>query len=57
MLGSRKFKQLIADGKFEEASEVGRLQVRRGAHVLDVCLQDPDRNETEPTSPRSSPCW
>jgi len=45
VLGSRKFKQLIADGKFEEASEVGRLQVRRGAHVLDVCLQDPDRNE------------
>src|SRR5262249_52267925 len=26
---------------------IGRLQVRRGAHVLDVCLQDPDRNETE----------
>jgi 5-methyltetrahydrofolate--homocysteine methyltransferase len=46
VLGSRKFKQLIADGKIEEASEVGRLQVRRGAHVLDVCLQDPDRNET-----------
>src|SRR5262245_42825280 len=47
VLGSRKFKQLIAESKFEEASEVGRLQVRRGAHVLDVCLQDPDRNETE----------
>jgi len=45
VLGSRKFKRLIADGKIEEASEVGRQQVRRGAHVLDVCLQDPDRNE------------
>jgi 5-methyltetrahydrofolate--homocysteine methyltransferase len=45
VLGSRKFKRLIAQGKFEEASEVGRLQVRKGAHVLDVCLQDPDRNE------------
>lgn len=45
VLGSRKFKRLIADGKFEEAAEVGRLQVRKGAHVLDVCLQDPDRNE------------
>jgi 5-methyltetrahydrofolate--homocysteine methyltransferase len=45
VLGSRKFKRLIAQGKFEEAAEVGRLQVRRGAHVLDVCLQDPDRNE------------
>jgi 5-methyltetrahydrofolate--homocysteine methyltransferase len=47
VLGSRKFKQLINGGKFEEASEIGRLQVRRGAHVLDVCLQDPDRNESE----------
>jgi len=47
VLGSRKFKRLISQGKFEEASEVGRLQVRRGAHIVDVCLQDPDRNETE----------
>ena len=47
VLGSKKFKQLIAEDKIEEASEVGRLQVRRGAHLLDVCLQDPDRNETE----------
>jgi 5-methyltetrahydrofolate--homocysteine methyltransferase len=46
VLGSRKFKRLIAQGKVEEAAEVGRLQVRRGAHVLDICLQDPDRNET-----------
>ena len=45
VLGSRKFKRLIAEGKLEEAAEIGRLQVRRGAHVLDVCLQDPDRNE------------
>ncbi len=47
VLGSKKFKRLIAEGKIEEASEIGRLQVRRGAHILDVCLQDPDRNETE----------
>src|SRR5216683_4471979 len=45
VLGSRKFKRLVAGGKLEEAAEVGRLQVRRGAHILDVCLQDPDRNE------------
>jgi 5-methyltetrahydrofolate--homocysteine methyltransferase len=45
VLGSRKFKRLIANGKIEEAAELGRHQVRRGAHVLDVCLQDPDRNE------------
>src|SRR5258708_5523760 len=45
VLGSRKFKRLIAERKVEEASEVGRVQVRRGAHILDVCLQDPDRDE------------
>ncbi|HEY6417637.1 MAG TPA: methionine synthase [Candidatus Binataceae bacterium] len=47
VLGSRKFKRLIAQNKFEEASEVGRAQVRRGAHILDVCLQDPDRVEVD----------
>src|SRR5579885_1008155 len=47
VLGSRKFKRLVAEGKFEEASEIGRQQVRRGAHILDVCLQDPARNEME----------
>jgi 5-methyltetrahydrofolate--homocysteine methyltransferase len=46
VLGSRKFKRLIAQGKIEEAAEVGRLQVRRGAHILDICLQDPDRDES-----------
>jgi 5-methyltetrahydrofolate--homocysteine methyltransferase len=45
VLGSRKFKQLVAEGKIDEAAEIGRQQVRRGAHVLDVCLQDPDRDE------------
>jgi 5-methyltetrahydrofolate--homocysteine methyltransferase len=45
VLGSRKFKELIAAADFDQAAEVGRAQVRRGAHLLDVCLQDPDRNE------------
>jgi len=45
VLGSRKFKELIAAGDFEQAAEVGRAQVRKGAHVVDVCLQDPDRDE------------
>lgn len=47
VLGSRKFKKLIADGKYEEASEIARLQVKGGAHILDVCVQDPDRDEAE----------
>jgi 5-methyltetrahydrofolate--homocysteine methyltransferase len=45
VLGSRKFKRLIASGEIEAAAEVGRAQVRAGAQVLDVCLQDPDRDE------------
>ncbi len=44
-LGSRKFKRLIAEGKYEEASEIARAQVKGGAQVLDVCLQNPDRDE------------
>lgn len=47
VLGSRKFKRLIAEGKYEEASEIARGQVKGGAHVIDVCLQDPDRDEME----------
>jgi len=47
VIGSRKFKRLIADEKFEEASEIARAQVKRGAHVIDVCLADPDREEME----------
>ena len=46
VLGSRRFKRLIARDRFEEAAEIGRRQVRNGAHILDVCLQDPDRDET-----------
>jgi 5-methyltetrahydrofolate--homocysteine methyltransferase len=46
VLGSKKFKELIRDGKFDEATEIAKAQVRRGAQVIDVCLQDPDRSES-----------
>ncbi|HEV8458337.1 MAG TPA: methionine synthase [Methylomirabilota bacterium] len=45
VIGSRKFKELIVAEKFEEASELGRAQVRGGGQVLDVCLANPDRDE------------
>ncbi|WP_216829273.1 methionine synthase [Alkalihalobacterium elongatum] len=47
VIGSRKFKTLIADGLYEEASEIARSQVKKGAHIIDVCLADPDREEKE----------
>jgi 5-methyltetrahydrofolate--homocysteine methyltransferase len=45
VLGSRKFKRLIAQGEFEAAAEIGRGQAKAGAQVLDICMQDPDRDE------------
>jgi 5-methyltetrahydrofolate--homocysteine methyltransferase len=45
VIGSRKFKELIVAGAFEEGAELGRRQVRGGAQVVDVCLADPDRDE------------
>jgi 5-methyltetrahydrofolate--homocysteine methyltransferase len=47
VIGSKKFRELIADGKYEEASEIARAQVKKGAHIIDVCLADPDRDEAE----------
>ena len=44
-VGSRAFKRLITEEKFEEASEIGRRQVKNGAHVLDINLENPDRDE------------
>ncbi|PWI58998.1 methionine synthase [Sulfoacidibacillus thermotolerans] len=45
VIGSKKFRRLIANEQYEEASEIARLQVKGGAQVVDVCLADPDRDE------------
>jgi 5-methyltetrahydrofolate--homocysteine methyltransferase len=45
VIGSRAFKKLIAEEKWEEASEIARRQVRNGAHIVDICLQASDREE------------
>ncbi|MDM5156453.1 methionine synthase [Bacillus sp. DX1.1] len=47
VIGSRKFKRLIAEGKFEEAAEIARTQVKKNAHIIDICMADPDRDEIE----------
>src|SRR5499433_2799789 len=39
VIGSRRFKDLIVEEKFEEGAEMG------GAQVLDACLANPDRDE------------
>lgn len=43
--GSRKFKRLIKEEKFDEASEIARSQVKGGAQVIDINLQDTDIDE------------
>ena len=45
VIGSRLFKSLVAEEKWEEASEIARRQVRGGAQVVDVCLQSTERDE------------
>jgi 5-methyltetrahydrofolate--homocysteine methyltransferase len=45
VLGSRKFRDLIAQERWEEAAEVARAQVKRGAHMIDVSTQQTDRDE------------
>ncbi|HBI02840.1 MAG TPA: methionine synthase, partial [Paenibacillaceae bacterium] len=47
VIGSKKFRDLIVDEKYEEASEIARAQVKRGAHVVDICLANPDRDEMQ----------
>lgn len=45
VIGSKKFRDLIAEGCFDEASDIARAQVKKGAQVIDVCLANPDRDE------------
>ncbi len=51
VIGSRLFKKMIAEEKWEEASEIARWQVKNGAHIIDVCLQTSDREELNDIDP------
>src|SRR5690348_14961991 len=51
VIGSRLFKNMIAEEKWEEATEIARWQIRNGAHVVDVCLQSTDRDEIKDIRP------
>ena len=46
VIGSRKFKNMIVAERFEEGAEIARDQVRGGAQVIDVCVANPDRDES-----------
>ncbi|MGM9987147.1 MAG: methionine synthase [Bacillaceae bacterium] len=50
VIGSRKFKELIKAEKYDEAAEIARGQVKKNAHVIDVCMADPDRDEQKDMS-------
>jgi 5-methyltetrahydrofolate--homocysteine methyltransferase len=45
VIGSRLFKNLVAEEKWEEATDIARRQVKGGAHIVDVCLQSTERDE------------
>ncbi len=47
VIGSRKFKKLISEGQINKACEIAKKQIKNGAHIIDICLADPDRNELE----------
>jgi 5-methyltetrahydrofolate--homocysteine methyltransferase len=51
VIGSRLFKNLVAEEKWEEASEIARRQIRGGAHIVDVCLQSTERDEKKDIPP------
>jgi len=51
LIGSREFKKLVMEEKWEEASEIARRQVRNGAQVIDVCLQSSERDELRDIAP------
>ncbi len=51
VIGSRLFKDLVNQEKWEEATEIARRQVRNGAHIVDVCLQSTDRDELPDIDP------
>ncbi|HEY6127038.1 MAG TPA: methionine synthase [Candidatus Acidoferrum sp.] len=51
VIGSRLFKNLVAEEKWEEASEIARRQVKGGAQIVDVCLQSTERDEKKDIPP------
>ena len=51
VIGSRLFKTLVAEEKWDEATDIARRQVNNGAQIIDVCLQSADRDEFQDIPP------
>ncbi len=49
--GSRRFRRMLAEEKWDEATEIARRQAVHGAQIIDVCLQSSDRDETNDIDP------
>jgi 5-methyltetrahydrofolate--homocysteine methyltransferase len=45
VLGSAKFRRLVAEESWDEAAEIGRAQVAAGAQIVDICLTTTERDE------------
>jgi 5-methyltetrahydrofolate--homocysteine methyltransferase len=46
-IGSKKFRDIVAAGEWNQAVEMAKSQIRAGAHVLDICLSNPERRELD----------
>jgi 5-methyltetrahydrofolate--homocysteine methyltransferase len=51
VIGSRLFKKMLGEEKWEESTEIARWQIRNGAHIIDVCLQTSERDELQDIPP------
>jgi len=46
-IGSKKFREVIAQENWNEAISIAQNQIKAGAKALDICLANPERNEIE----------
>ncbi|MGD2084900.1 MAG: homocysteine S-methyltransferase family protein [Candidatus Aminicenantes bacterium] len=47
MSGSKKFRELIRAKEFDKASEIAKLQVLKGAQIIDISLSDTETDEID----------
>ena len=45
VIGSREFRNFVTTGNWPAAADVMRRQTKNGAHILDICLANPERDE------------